>query len=165
MLLSSTSPLQHVRRVVTRLQHHCLLQLRWPHRTLAALWSSDALRWISHMGPRICVGASPEGEKVSRKVVGAGGMAPAVGWTGLRGEREGEEMEQRRDGDEDKRSREDQILRQRDKVENAWACGPVGHVACCEGGLREIEIIRLIVNVFQKKNLPKTSRTKPTQKQ
>ena len=86
---------------------------------------------------------------MSRKVVGAGGMAPAVGWTGLRGEREGEEMEQRRDGDEDKRSREDQILRQRDKVEDAWACGPVGHVACCEGGLREIEIIRLIVNVFQ----------------
>lgn len=74
-------------------------------------------------------------------------------------------MEQRRDGDEEKRSREDQILRQRDKMEDAWACGPVRHMACCEGGLREIEIIRLIVNVFQKKNLPKTSRTKPTQKQ
>ncbi|EMS53134.1 hypothetical protein TRIUR3_15934 [Triticum urartu] len=90
---------------------------------------------LSHgyMGHRICVGASPEGEKVSRKVVGAGGMAPAGGWTGLRGEREREEMEQRRDGDEEKRFREDQILRQRDKVEDAWACGPVGYVACCEG--------------------------------
>ena len=85
---------------------------------------------------------------MSRKVVGAGGMAPAVGWMGLRGEREREEMEQRRDGDGEKRSREDQIVRQRDKVKDAWACGPVGHVACCEGGLREIEIIRLIVNVF-----------------
>ena len=81
-----------------------------------------------------------------------------MGVTGLWGERERErerergEMEQRRDGDEEKRAREDQILRQRDKVEDAWACGPVGHVACCEGGLREIEIIRLIVNVFKKKS-------------